>query len=90
MAKAWRNENARKINQRRAAGSKEGTARQQTRMAHSMTQVKTAGNWLLDGLLIRGGYVPVGIPSTDTHVPVTEGMAKRISRTVLQWWARKG
>ena len=86
MAKAWRNESARKINERRAAGSKEGTARQQMRVTRSLTQVKTAGNWLLDGLLVRGGYVPVGIPSTETHVPVTEGMAKRIMRTIRGWW----
>lgn len=86
MAKAWRNENAQKINARREAGSKEPHARTQMRQ-----QVKVTGgsNWLLSGLMIHAGYAPAtpGVPNTE--VPLTEGLAKRVSRAVRQWWSRK-
>lgn len=81
MAKAWRNENAAKINARKAAGSKESSARVQ---AHSRP-VKGAGNWLLAGLLIRAGIQPA-LPVTlrpylyEPYVPATEGFAKRLAR----------
>lgn len=62
MAKAWRNEAARKINARRKAGSKEGSARMQKNERLFIAKVwpiKAAGNWLLAGLLERIGiYAP--------------------------------
>ena len=58
--KAWRNESAANINARRAAGSKESKARsqmQEGQMLSKMFPMKSAGNWLLDGLLYRNGYL---------------------------------
>ena len=67
MAKAWRNEAARKINARRKAGSKEGSARMQKNERLFLAKVwpiKAAGNWLLAGLLER-----IGIWATAPAVP---------------------
>lgn len=66
--KAWRNESA-KINARRAAGSTEAPARKQMQeglMLSKMFPIKNAGNWLLDGLLHKGGYLaPVKLEPAD-------------------------
>lgn len=56
--KAWRKE-AEAINARKAAGSKEPSARvqmQQARHISRMFKPKGSGNWLLDGLLFNGGF----------------------------------
>lgn len=56
--KAWRKEAA-AINARKAAGSKEPSARvqmQQARYVQRMFKPKGSGNWLLDGLLIHAGF----------------------------------
>ena len=86
MAKAWRNESARKINERRAEGIKKPNARDQ--MRGRPTTKDGGGNWLLSGLMVHAGYIPAtpGVPNTE--VPLTEGLAKRVSRAFRQWWAR--
>lgn len=56
--KAWRKK-AEAINARKAAGSKEPSARvqmQQARFVERMFKPKGSGNWLLDGLLLKGGF----------------------------------
>lgn len=56
--KAWRKKAA-AINARKAAGSKEPSARvqtQQARFVQRMFKPKDGGNWLLDGLLIHAGF----------------------------------
>ena len=74
--KAWRL-NAQKINARRKAGSREQSARvQKTVQGPKMTYCTT---WLLDALLLRGGYITLGLP-TEAHVPPTDGWAKRVLR----------
>lgn len=90
MAKAWRNEAARKINEQRAwENTLTGkvttpTARVQAHIKNSFP-VKGAGNWLLAGLLIRAG-IQGDMPSTlkkhlhEPYVPATEGFAKRLAR----------
>jgi hypothetical protein len=83
MAKAWRNENAAKINARRKDGSKEGTARQQK---GSASMAVGSGNYLLDGLLIKEGYVlPEIIPTTQ---PFTR-QGKSIFSKLASWFRRK-
>ena len=60
MAKAWRNEAARKINERRKNGSKEGTARQQKDEQVFIAKVwpaKEQGNYLLAGLTQRADII---------------------------------
>lgn len=87
MAKAWRNENARKINARREAGSKEPNAR--TQMRHRVQIKKEGSNWLLSGLMMHAGYMPA-VPNAGTaEVPVTMGLARRISRAMSRWWTGK-
>lgn len=49
---------------------------------------KSGSNWLLDGLMIHGGYMP-GTPGEDIQeVPITEGRAKRLSKLATRLWAR--
>ena len=87
MAKAWRNENARKINARREAGSKEPNARTQMR---EKVQIKKAGsNWLLSGLMMHAGYMPAVANAGTAEVPITEGLARRVSRAVAKLWTGK-
>lgn len=67
--KAWRNESAAKINAWRAAGSTEATARKQMQeglMLSKMFPIKNSGNWLLNGLLHKGGYLA---PTQSQLVP---------------------
>ena len=58
--KKWRLEAA-SINARRAAGSKEPTARvqknQEQALARAYPKMVSVGNFLLNGLLLRGGYI---------------------------------
>ena len=56
--KAWRKE-AEAINARKAAGSKEPSARvqmQQARHVSRMFKPKGSGNWLMDALLLGSGF----------------------------------
>lgn len=56
--KAWRIE-AEVINKRRNEGSKEPSARvqmQQRKALSKMYKPAGSGNWLLDGMLLRGGF----------------------------------
>ena len=76
--KAWRL-NAEKINARRKAGSREPTARRQKFIEASLPKLQGGSNWLLDGLLLRGGYISVSLP-TEAYVPPTDGWAKRVAR----------
>ena len=76
--KAWRL-NAQKINARRKAGSREPTARVQKEIKASMSSLTGGSYWLLDGLLLRGGYITQGLP-TEAYVPPTDGWAKRVMR----------
>ena len=76
--KAWRLD-AQKINARRKAGSREQSARVQKEIKASMSKLTGGSNWLLDGLLLRGGYITLGLP-TEAHVPPTDGWAKRVLR----------
>lgn len=57
--KAWRLQ-ASKINARRKAGSKEPSARAQKVQRMAQPSLKGMGNWLLVGLLMRAGIVPIG------------------------------
>lgn len=76
--KAWRLQ-ASKINARRKAGSREPNARAQKvqRMAHPT--IKGMGNWLLVGLLMRAGIMPIGydVPQAVPDHSLTPSMFKR-------------
>ena len=80
--KAWRL-NAQKINARRKAGSREHTARVQKEIKASLPKMTGGSNWLLDGLLLRGGYITQGLP-TEAFVPPTDGRAKRVMRMLAK------
>jgi hypothetical protein len=78
--KAWRKE-AEKINARRLAGSKEPRARVQKELAQAKPKLYKGSTWLLDGLLIHGGYItPATALPTDKVVPQTYGMAQKIAK----------
>lgn len=56
--KAWRKK-AEAVNKRKAEGSKEPSARvqmQQARHVSRMFKPKGSGNWLIDALLLNGGF----------------------------------
>lgn len=83
MAKAWRNESAAKINQRRKDGSKEPSARQQAKAKQIKVPLRGSGNYLLDGLLIKEGYVlpdfgPTPILNAGVDLGKPQGWFKRI------------
>jgi hypothetical protein len=82
--KAWRL-NAEKINSRCKAGSREATARTQKEALMAMPKLPYASTWLLDGLLLRGGYIntTLALPS-EAFVPPTEGFAKRVMRVAAK------
>lgn len=81
MAKAWRNENAAKINARKAAGSKEPSARVQK--DNRIKIASNASNWLLEGLMGHAGYNAVGFGKLGKeYIPPTEGMAQRLSKSI--------
>lgn len=98
MAKAWRNEAARKINARRKAGSKEGSARMQKNERLFLAKVwpiKAAGNWLLAGLLERT-WPWASAPARPAHnwcyhsAPVAEVVDKAVpTEGVIKSFLRK-
>ena len=75
--KAWRLQ-AHKINARRKAGSKEASARVQKVQRMSIPSLKGMGNWLLIGLFLRAGIVPIGynIPKAVPPVAVVQSKFK--------------
>lgn len=91
--KAWRLE-AQAINARREAGSKEPTARVQKNIRMSAERMtKTAGNFLLNGLLIHGGYAtPHPYVKADDMVYETEGKARGwVLHQLMKgksWWSK--
>ena len=82
--KAWRLE-AEKINKQRSLEAHLGVhvttpkARRQKEIKASLPKLTGGSNWLLDGLLLRGGYITQGLP-TEAYVPPTDGWAKRVMR----------
>lgn len=92
--KAWRIE-AEKINARRKAGSKEPKARVQMRQARNIQQMFKpvgSGSWLLDGLLIRGGFKAAvyGLPIAPQEVrpapTTTPSFIGKLVGQAKRWW----
>ena len=83
MAKAWRNENARKINEERAAGIRQPRARQQMQQK---VRIVGGASWLIQGLMLHAGYMQPTTNVPNVEVPPTEGMAKRVLRKLRNWW----
>lgn len=87
--KAWRLDAA-KVNARRKAGSREPVARVQKLEGKAKIMGST---WLLDGLLLRGGYVTAAdaLPQ-EAFVPVTDAYAKRAAKLwrKLKRWTGMG
>ncbi len=84
--KAWRL-NAHKVNELRAlemyleGKTETPTARVQKNLRMAMPKAPLASTWLLDGLLVRGGFVnrELALPG-DAYVPLTQGSAKYVSK----------
>ena len=94
--KAWRKE-AEAINARKAAGSKEPSARvqmQQARHFSRMFKPKGSGNWLMDALLLIGGFKDAvyGPPLThtgDLMADMSEEVEANAPVSVVQSWVDK-